>query len=145
MSQSDKEYKIGQVVYVVLNKEGKVYPMQIIQIITKTSLKGTETNYVLRGNPSANQTVMLSDISGEVFDTDVECRTALINRASRQLNKLVDAATKKANEWFPDAIVSQEPSVDTLFEPAPRADTVVVDMGDGTVANVKLPAGLAGA
>jgi hypothetical protein len=149
MQQSDKTYKIGQIVYVVLNKEGKVYPMQVIQEITKKSLNGTETCYMLRGNPSVNQTVMMSEISGEIFDTDAECRALLVQRAAKQLNKLVDNAVKKAGEWFPDGIggePSDGPSVATLFEPEQKAEpgTVLADLGDGTIAKVKLPPNVSG-
>ena len=148
--KANKSYKIGQVIYVVLNKEGKIYPMQVIQIITKQSLKGSETNYMLRGNPSMTETVMLSEIAGEVFDTDSEARKMLSSRAVAQINKLVDLAVRKAGEWYPDSVLSQAPdalSVSTAdlttSDDEEDESVALVDMGDGTKAKIKLPTNLA--
>lgn len=141
-----KEYKVGQVVYVILNKEGKVYPMQILEEITKKTLKGTETNYVLRGNPTATQTVMMSEIANEVFESANDAKKVLIERASKQINKLVDNAIKTAQKWFPtgETIVptdNQGVVNESLFVQNNSDDDEVikVDMGDGTVARLKQP------
>ena len=151
MSASANSYKIGQVVYVIINKEMKVYPMRVIQEITKRSLKGAEITYMLVGNPTQNQQVALSDIAGEVFNSDVEAKKALINRATRSINQLVDNAVKKANEWFPDVRTSKpdsDPHVESLFTSEQEKvideedGTALVDMGDGTMAKVKLPSGV---
>lgn len=142
-----KEYNVGQVVYVILQKEGKVYPMQVVEAITKKTMKGTEKNYVLRGNPSSAQTVMMTDIANEVFDTSEDARKALIDRASRQINKLVDLAVKTAQKWFPNGDTAATPEVqgvvnESLFvQDDPESDDVIkVTLGDGTVARLKQPA-----
>ena len=41
-------YSVGQILFVVLNKKGQVYPMQVIEEIRKKTLKGEVTTYVLQ-------------------------------------------------------------------------------------------------
>ena len=41
-------YQIGQILFVVLAKKNQVYPMRIVEVITKKSLKGEEVKYLLQ-------------------------------------------------------------------------------------------------
>lgn len=93
-------YEVGQILFVVLNKKSQVYPMQVIEEITKRTLKGEVKTYVLQGGSDPNSTVILDQIDGEVFDSSEEVQRVLLSRATNQINKLVSAAVAKSKDWY---------------------------------------------
>lgn len=147
-------YKIGQILFVVLKKQSQVFPMQCIEIITKKTLEGEEINYKVRGGQDANATLMVNEIDGEIFDSSEKARSALTDRATRSISKIVDIAVQKASEWYgPNAFEAPEGDVLATLkkqpEPigkkqnkprlAPPGEGTPVQLEDGTVVRVKMP------
>ena len=148
-------YSIGQVIFVILSKKSQIYPMQVIEIITKKTLQGEEVSYVVQGGSDSSSTVMLDQVDGEIFETAEKARSTLVDRATNHINKLVDAATIKAKEWYESTEVPEETrTIENLPDLSPRgavnqlqdiemsdeAETVtVVTLPDGTVAKIKMP------
>lgn len=144
------EYSIGQVVFVAPSKKNQIYPMQVIEIITKKTLKGNETQYLLQGGADKEATILLNQIDGEVFETDEKARRTLVERAIKQINRLVDLAVSKSKEWYPNQenLIPQTiqdlpdfvPNHSALMENEDNQENVsMVVLPDGTVAKVKLP------
>lgn len=136
-------YQIGQVIFVVLAKKNHVYPMQVVEVITKKSLKGEEVKYVLQAGSDKKSTVILDQLQGEVFKSAEEARTTLVKRATSQISKLVTMAVAKSKEWY--GTIENEQVIPTLMEdhPSPQEDDEdeepSVTLPDGTIAKVKLP------
>ena len=129
-------YLIGHIVFVVLSKKNQIYPMQVIEIITKRTLQGEETSYILQAGSDQNSKVGMDQIDGEVFESHEVARKTLVNRASQQINRLIDMAIAKSAEWYnirPDhqTAVTHDKITNDLM------DTVILP--DGTVAKVTLP------
>ena len=132
-------YEIGKILFVVLSKKNQVYPMRVVEVITKKSLKGEEVKYLLQAGSDLTTTVMLDQIDGEVFRSADEARNILTKRATSQVAKLVNAAVIKSKEWYGD-------KVETTMEPQPfqpeeesEQDDASVTLPDGTVAKVRMP------
>lgn len=133
------QYRVGQVLYVVVNKKMQVYPMMVVEEITKKTLHGEQTNYVLQGGSDPESTLLLSQVDGEVFETPDEAKYVLTSRATAQIGRLVDAAVSKASEWY-DSSTSQEEKHAMTFVPTQSSEeenSVKVTLPDGTVANLK--------
>jgi hypothetical protein len=139
-------YQIGQVLFVVLAKKNQVYPMQVIETITKRTLSGEEINYILQAGQDKSSKVSLDQVDGEIFETADKARRTLIQRATSQITKLVEVAVNKAGEWY--GVTEQSPQTindlpDLMAKPpAPQIeeDASLVTMPDGSVVKVKLPA-----
>lgn len=143
-------YSIGQVLFAVLNKKNQVYPMQVVEIITKKTLQGEDVQYLLQGGSDRSTTVLLDQVDGELFDSAEVARKTLTSRATKQINKLIDLAIAKSKEWYPSAD-SHEPqmlhdlpdfkhSVDMVTsEPVAIEQSATVTLPDGTVAKIKMP------
>lgn len=136
-------YQIGQVVFVVLNKKHQVYPMQVVETVTKKTLKGEEIKYFLQAGSDVNSRIMLDQIDGEVFTSAQNAKSTLISRATDQISKLVALAENKAKEWYGkkevDAIEDMtlpEPKIEFKDEPQ---DAELVMLPDGQMARVRLP------
>ena len=132
-------YHVGQILFVVLNKKMQVYPMMVIEEIVKKTLKGEETNYVLQGGTDTSTTILLNQVDGEIFESADEAKYVLTSRASLQIEKLVDAAVTKANQWYSnqESPKTQTKQALSLPSPAGTEETVKVELSDGTVANLK--------
>lgn len=94
------KYNVGQVLYVVLKKETRVYPMQVVEEITKKTLTGEATTYMVKGGTNSNTLLLITDVDGEIFDSPEQAKAVLIARATTSINKLVAAAVQKAAEWY---------------------------------------------
>ena len=129
------KYSVGQVIYVILNKKGQVYPMRIIEEITKKTLKGEDINYVLQVGSDTSTTILLNDVEGDVFNTADEARSVLIDRATQQIERIVASATAKAKEWY----LTTDNDEQEIHElpPERQKDPNFITLPDGTVARLK--------
>jgi len=138
------QYSIGQVLFVVLNKKNQIYPMRVVEVITKKTLKGEEVRFVLQGGSDSSTTVMLDQVDGEIFDTAEKARVTLSKRATAQIGKMVDVAVEKAKQWY-GVSEAEPPRVQELPEPLSLPATEDEDeeptvmLPDGTVVKVKMP------
>lgn len=140
-------YKIGQVIFAVLNRKNHVYPMQVTEIITKKTMKGEVISYKLQGGPDKSTSILLEQIDGEIFETADVARAELINRATKQINKLVDSAVVKASEWYGEN--RDLSSIDGLPDFTMKKSSMTIEddtimLEDGTIAKVRLPSALTG-
>jgi hypothetical protein len=71
-------YEVGQVLFVILSKKSQVYPMMVVEEITKKTLQGENVNYVLRGGADPTSTVLLNQVDGEIFESAEEAKKTLI-------------------------------------------------------------------
>lgn len=130
-------YRVGQVLFVIVNKKMQVYPMMVIEEIVKRTLQGEEVNYVLQGGSDPSTTILLSQVDGEVFESADEAKYVLTNRATTQIERLVDAAVARANEWY--SFQKQEEVHEVMSLPQPeQQEKIKVTLPDGTVANLKM-------
>lgn len=98
-------YSLGQIIFVVLRKEATVYPMQVVEILAKSTLDGDTTTYMVRGQDPAKP-LAISEIDGEVFDSAERAKKVLIERVSQSISQRVDQAMEKAKEWYPSGFES---------------------------------------
>jgi len=133
-------YSVGQILYVVLNKKGQVYPMQVVEEITKKTLQGEETTYVLQGGSDPGSRLLIDKVDGEIFNSAEEARSSLVARATSQINKLVSLAVAKSKEWYGknEEFKSEQPSEsDPLPNFSVEKEEVIVKLPDGTKARLR--------
>ena len=135
-----KAYDIGQVLFVVLAKSKKVYPVKVVEVITKRTLSGEAVEYMLQAGSDPATKVSLDTLEGEVFESVEKVQTVLNERAKAQIVRLVTAAAEKANEWYGQKTPVFEPV--TPLEDVGEVDDdgrVLMKLDDGTVVRAKLP------
>ena len=97
------KYQVGQILYVVLRKETRVFPMQVVEEITKKTLEGEVTSYMVRGGQDPKAQLLITDIDGEIFDSSDKAKQVLIDRATASINRLMDSAVASAQKWYPNS------------------------------------------
>ena len=128
---------VGQILFVVLNKKSQVYPMLVVEEITKKTLQGEDTNYVLQGGADSSSTVLLTQVDGEIFESAEEARNSLVAKATEQIDRIVLTAINKSKEWYSQAINEQKSTVHELPPTVNLQDDTTVLLPDGTVARIK--------
>lgn len=120
MFEQQKEYQVGQVVYIILDKKQQVFPVQIAEVIKKYTLDGEQINYkiLLPEKGMEKKFYDLEKLSSKVFETVEQVGEYLTDRFQTQLSSIMEAATIKSYFFNPgeksvvqeaDEIVSQEP------------------------------------
>lgn len=134
-------YSIGHIVFAVLSKKNQIYPMQIVEIVTKKTLMGEEINYILQAGPDKTKKISIDHIDGEIFESSEKARQVLIERATQQINRLVDAAISKTSEWYGYESRLEENNFDSKDKKFEDNFNETVLLPDGTLAkvNLKLP------
>ncbi len=142
-------YEIGQVLFVVLASKQQIFPMQVVETVTKKTLEGEEVKYCLQAGSDKSTNIMLDQLEGEVFISAEEARSTLVERATSQINALVAAAEKKARVWY--STETEQNKIDTrsfmkqteelkvsYLDEDDQEESVVV-LPDGQVAKIKMP------
>jgi len=129
------KYSIGQILYVLMNRDTKICPVQIIEEITKRSLNGETTNYIVRlGNK--NEPISLSDLDGQVFDSIEVLRQTLYDKTIKIIDSVIENSEKRAHEWYSATETNHEHEV---YAENLTDDDAVVVLPDGTKAKIKIP------
>ncbi len=131
-------YKIGQVLYVLLNRETKICPVQVVEEITKRTLTGETTTYIVKLGKKG-ETVSLSDLDGQVFDSVEVLRTTLYERITRSVENIITNTVKKSQEWYRvDDVVQIHHEVESS-EAQQAEEDAMITLPDGTVAKIRMP------
>lgn len=119
------KYSVGQVIYVLLKKENRIFPMQIVEEITNKTLEGTVTNFLVRGGTDSETKMTVDEIDGEIFYTAAKMKETLLARATAAVDNLVSAASKKSSEWYPNSFeAGGEDDTLSLIKKIPTATPV---------------------
>jgi len=143
MNEQETTYKVGQILYVILNKQAVVYPIMCVEKIVKHTVNGIEIDYVfVSGLNGTGDTLNLKDIKGEIVETSKLVKQILTTRVLAALDKMINNAVNKAAEWYPNSFeANNELQIlpDKHAEHQTLEHNMTVMMEDGTVAHVKLP------
>ena len=129
-------YKVGQILYVLVKKQQTVIPVQVVEQILRRTLSGEETMYTVNVPTNGGLKEMpLVDISGEVFEDLEHARTRLLENATSAIDSLIRAASKTSARHFQDADSGEDahPTLPT------NQEVVEASLEDGTVVKVHLP------
>lgn len=100
-------YEVGQVIYLLVNGETKVIPVRVIEAITRRTLKGIETTYMVQ-IPDKGRTVMkLSDLDAEPYPQLDEVRRILLERVTASVENTINRTQALANS------LTNDPGTDT--------------------------------
>lgn len=132
---SNRAYRVGQVLYVLMSKETKIIPVQIVEEIIKRTVTGETVSYIVKAGKNSKP-ISLQDFDGEVFDSVDLLRDTLLKKVMNTVNNVVDNAVLRASEWYDQPEVVS-PLVDE--QQVQSDDTVSVKLPDGKIASVKLP------
>ena len=138
-------YRVGQILYIILNQKQQVIPAQVIEQVVRKKLDGhEETSHIVR-IPLKGQykEYDLSQLDGVAYESMDEVKKVLFENVSSYIDDITSSAQKLATTSFGD-VSPQSPFEPDPGDPSEDNGRVKVTLEDGTIANVKMPSGEAG-
>ena len=129
MSSSDinhNDLQIGQVLYIVSDKQTRVIPVVVSEQATIRTLEGNSTTWkVIIGPKNKRKTYPLNSITGEKFFSLSDAKEALLSRFTSFLNETIDSSAKTTKDWYGielEANLNQKQTPRTLQEDGENFD-----------------------
>jgi len=131
-----KRYSVGQVVFVIVQQQDKIMPLQIVEEITKKTVSGEEIIYkAVYGGDAERKQYNLSLIKGEIFSTIEDVKKFLMTNTANWIEKIVTDAQKKTEAWYGVQETSQ------VYHEIPQESTQEQDPNDFHEGIVEMPDG----
>jgi hypothetical protein len=145
-------YEVGDIVYIISNKQRQVIPAKIVEQVTRRTLSGEQISYKIQlpGDPNQTRTVDLSSVDGSVHTSIEEVRDLLYKQAMGAIDSVLEAASsmraasfgvKKTEDIAVQAVV-QTDIVHHAEVPKSKkngASKLKIQLPDGSSANVSMP------
>jgi hypothetical protein len=128
---------VGQVVFALLKKNGKLLPARVVEEhIVKTLASDTQFRYMVEFEPGKDP-LDVETLDAEVFETAEVATETLLDRTMSTIQKIVAQAEHRASVLFP-------PEGDDVKQPGPPdapgeevGEGIIVEMPDGSHARLK--------
>lgn len=148
-------YEVGQVLYLLLSKNKKVAPVQVVEQIVRKSIDGEQVSYMVQlPSNRENSRVSLSKINCEIFTSPSLIKQSMMKNATDAINNLVSNSIKIAQSVFSETSSDSEEiseqriddiATDTQGDDGNREldqvnDLVTVDLGDGIKGKIDMSA-----
>ena len=127
-------YQVGQVLYTSSSKSLKIIPLQVVEIVVRTTIEGEKKEFVVQLPDKEKTQVPLSEIKGNVFKNVQDVRQHLISNATSAIDKMIELSKELVNERF-----NIEKNIDqkiTGVQVDSNDDIIMVDLGDGVKAKM---------
>ena len=140
-------YKVGQVLYLLLNKESRVFPVQVVEVVLRRTLDGEQTSYSVKMPTRDKDIVDLDKIDANIFLTPAELQSFMNENAQKTIASLVQQAHTLASNVFQEEHEENvAPEVEDEIDDVVYESEVVqndnqvatIDLGDGTKARINL-------
>lgn len=135
-----KNYKIGQVLYIVSPRSQSVVPVQIQEINQRTTIDGQEIIYMVM-DPEGQGPHNLDEINGQVYTNASEVGKFLKENANKAIDAMLQNAQALAkgkfgsaggaDDIFPAKKKMEIPKVPTKALPSPQLQTVEAPAEEG--------------
>lgn len=151
-------YKVGQVLFIILNSKQQVIPVQVTEQVVRRTLKGEETTYsVAIPGREGLKSIELNQIDGDVFESIEDVRSQMFEHAKNVISAVTEKALNVARNRFDyaaadgsSAVVNVAPSDEPVSPGLLRTSNgdhstklnsrpLKVELPDGTIANVQTP------
>jgi hypothetical protein len=139
-----KDFRVGQIAYIILSKKKMIIPVKIVEQI----IKRTENQEIIDWSlliPEDDKPFLMSSLDDRVFSTIEDAKNHLIEQAKRSISKMVEACIGLQNEAWPNTQVNTQVKLLNTNNkinsdnPDLTADKIKITLSDGTIANVKVP------
>lgn len=140
--QAEQTIDVGNVVFFIAAKSQSVIPGLVCEKIVRTSIDGSsKVNYVLEIRVKEGmKRVEVDPLKSELFPTSQLIEEHLVASAVSHIKQIVNQAVEGATAWKKEQSVALPSPVEVneALENASDQKGTVVDLGDGTVARLKM-------
>tara|TARA_B100000902_G_C27213935_1_gene865940 strand:+ start:103 stop:546 length:444 start_codon:yes stop_codon:yes gene_type:complete len=123
-------YKVGQIIYALLENKKVIIPIKIIEEITVKNLQEETTTYKVKIPNNKKDKVDLSKFD-KVFVTIDEAADYMIENAKKAIDDLTYKALELEEKFFKEDLIKNEACINDI-------NKVKIDLGDGVKANIDI-------
>lgn len=135
------KYKVGQILYSILEEKKVIIPIKVIEEITIKNEDGEQTNYKVALPNSKNQKVKISMFEKVFLDLN-EVSEYLVGNAKNAIEKMVEDAIYLEEDYFKVSRVKNQLEVDKSnienIACNNENNNVKIELEDGKVANFNI-------
>lgn len=133
-------YQIGQILYICDEEKMKIIPIQIVEIISKTSLvNGKEKSFVAMFPDTKKTRININNITSELFEDINVVEKRMIENATLAIKKMRNAAELLSDDMFAQANEKKkEEKIDQipLRVQEEANNDIIVELGNGMQAKM---------
>ena len=105
--------RVGQIVYLLSNKDIRVFPAQVIEEINRKTLTGSKTSYVIKLPDKTGSEVNIENIDAQIFTSARDLESKMIENAKSKISSILQSA-RTLESVFEDVVVVEESSEETI-------------------------------
>ena len=140
---SEEFYKVGQVIYAIIEEKHMIIPVKVIEQIVIKNLDGEQTDYKVMLPNKKSQKVSIDKFNLLFNDLD-EVSEYLVENAKKSIDKMIESAIEVEDKYFVSKVKSKEVSfIDDINackidneKNIINGNSIKVDLGDGQIANI---------
>ena len=139
------KYSVGQVIYLLSKKDVKVYPVQVIEEVTRKTIENKMVSYVIKLPDNDETEVLLEQVDAEIFISLEDVELKMMENAALQIKSFLKSA-KSMSKIFKD--IPKEESISENKKSHPKKsestkekrkeNTAEVDLGNGVKGKINL-------
>ncbi len=107
-------YNVGDILWIISQDKPGVLPYRIIEEVTKKTLDGSSTQYVVE-TPSKPRPRLLRE-DDDVYRSIEAVKSQLLSRAENAIDKMLDIGTKHISIWSTDIEVIENTNKENTEE-----------------------------
>jgi hypothetical protein len=96
-------YEVGQIVYLLSNNDMKIFPVQVVEEITRKRIGGEDVTYKIVLPNKARTQADLESMDATPFTSPGELRTHMIENAIRMIDTMIERANRMSVQAFETA------------------------------------------
>lgn len=105
-----RNYRIGQVLYIVVHKSRTVIPVQVVEINTKKTTEGETTTFLVQ-DPKKRGNINLDEVAGDVFLHHTDVVKFLKEAANKAVDEMISNVLEVAAQSFSSGEVVDQTTV----------------------------------
>ena len=137
------DYTVGQILYMTSLKSLRIIPVQVVEEVSRTTLKGKETSYIVQLPDKEKTRFNVNSLKTPLYSDIVELEKTMIDNAKTSIKKMVVLAKDLATSEFPKQVEFEndikEDNInnDKGVQVNNNDDIILVDLGNGVKAKMK--------
>lgn len=109
---NERTFSVGQVVFVISEKDRRIVPIRIIEEVVRNTLQGAKKSYSVQVGPEGEKPIVpLDTLPGTVYSTLQECADTLRQNAIGAIDSMAKRASLNAEKWYSTTPSCHEPVV----------------------------------
>lgn len=94
------DYDVGQIIYLLVAKSARVFPVQVVEEIVRKTIGGKQITYMVKLPNEKQSLIDLAELDATVFVREEDLKKQMIMNATKAITGMVDKAVQVGDELF---------------------------------------------